>query len=38
MHKGEFLDFLDICVRNVYILQQFAIVTGMGIQHLEIPR
>ena len=38
VHKGKFLDFFNLSVRNVDFLQQFTIVTGMRPQHLEVPR
>ena len=38
VHKGELLDFCNLCVRDVYSLQQLTIVAGMGPQHLEVPR
>ena len=30
VHKGEFPNFFDVGVRNVYMGKQLAVVTGMG--------
>ena len=38
VYKSKFLNFFNLCVRNVDFLQQFTVVTGMRPQHLKVPR